>query len=312
MSLFPIAEARSSGIVEGLDKLIPGGFENILFFGITIGALAAVGVIIYAGILYAASGDNSSKQKEAREWIWAAVKGLAVLVFGYLIINLANPKLTTIEEIDIVDPPVPEVGDQSALSTVTPGSGSSYNSVPLIKQAGGSWGGKIYGKGPGCDSNYAASGCGPTSLAMAVLFLTGNRYMDAGNAVPTIGDLVVSKGMRICGEGTTHSAMDRIPAEYGLTSKRISSKSAISSCLKDGGVVIGIMRGVTDAEEASLKKTDKSVTPIFTKYGHFIVVTGIDEGSDKFFINDPGGRNITSSDTGHYLKYANVNWCISK
>ena len=95
------AHAADSGIVQGLDKLIPGGLENILFFGITVGAIIALLVIVYAGILYSISGDNSSKQKEAREWIFAAVKGLAVLIFGYLIINIANPMLKSVEEIDI-------------------------------------------------------------------------------------------------------------------------------------------------------------------------------------------------------------------
>jgi murein DD-endopeptidase MepM/ murein hydrolase activator NlpD len=58
-------------------------------------------VIVYAGILYSMSGDNSSKQKEAKEWIWAAVKGMAVLTFGYLILSVTNPQLQSVKEIEI-------------------------------------------------------------------------------------------------------------------------------------------------------------------------------------------------------------------
>jgi murein DD-endopeptidase MepM/ murein hydrolase activator NlpD len=47
------------------------------------------------------AGDNSSKQKEAKEWIWAAVKGLAVIAFGYILISFINPQILTVEEIDI-------------------------------------------------------------------------------------------------------------------------------------------------------------------------------------------------------------------
>jgi len=79
------------GIIGAIDTLIPGGIANIFNFGLGIGAVLALGTIIYAGILYSVSGDNASKQKEAREWIIAAAKGLAVIACGYIILQIANP-----------------------------------------------------------------------------------------------------------------------------------------------------------------------------------------------------------------------------
>ena len=91
MNLIQIAKAADSGIVQGISDAIPGGLSNIFTLGLTIGGAIALGTIIYAGILYSMAGDNSSKQKEAREWIWAAVKGLAVIAFGFILLALINP-----------------------------------------------------------------------------------------------------------------------------------------------------------------------------------------------------------------------------
>ena len=52
----------------------------------------AFGTIIYAGVLYSIAGDNVSRQKEAKEWIYAAVKGLVLLAFGVVLINVVNPR----------------------------------------------------------------------------------------------------------------------------------------------------------------------------------------------------------------------------
>ena len=92
-----IALAAENNILNAVDSIIPGGLANIFNFGLALGALIAFGTIIYAGILYSASGDNSSKQKDAREWIWAAIKGLALIALGYLILNIINPNITSLK-----------------------------------------------------------------------------------------------------------------------------------------------------------------------------------------------------------------------
>lgn len=102
MSIFIAhAETKAPGIVEGLDKIIPGGFANIFSFSLQIGLAIAFGTIIYAGFLYLIAGDNPSKTKEANAWIMAAVEGLIILAGAFILLNTISPKLTTIKEVEI-------------------------------------------------------------------------------------------------------------------------------------------------------------------------------------------------------------------
>jgi len=391
MSLINIAfaEENPSGIMAAIDQFIPGGIENIFNVGLGIGAILAVGTIIFAGILYSSAGDNSSKQKEAREWIWAAVKGLVVIAFGFIIISIINPKATKVEEIAMTELPFPEVNIQPVTEYISPedfpgginqrgvyvkgtvykvgdavsffgasyvaykenvnvaptnGSSwkmlvspapdgdepggeppeitgpSSYTSVPLLKQGGSPWGSKEYGNGckkknPSTgrwEGTYATAGCGATSLAMAVLYHTGNQYMGPGTAVETVGKALTDGGYRPCGSGTAGAGIDNIPKKYGLTSTRVSGQRGIANCLRGDGVIVALMRAVTAAEEAALKNTPRDRTPIFTTGGHYIVVKGIDESKNRVYINDPAGRNVQSSEIAHFFKYDRVLWCIKK
>ena len=300
--------ASDSGILAGLDKIIPGGFANILGFGLQIGLALAFGVFIYAGVIFITAGDNASKIKEAKELIKSAVFGVVLLGSGFVLLNVINPNLTEVKDVQIetMEYARLEINEQPVGDYIPPGPDGKYASVPLIKQAGGSWGQTDYGN---CtpSATYAGAACGPTSLSMVVTYLTQTSVNPK-----TIGDKVVANGMRVCGSGTTRSAMTYIPEQYGLTSTEITGKTAIESCIGSGGAVIGIMRAVTDAEEAQLQSTDQRVTPIFTTGGHFIVVTGADLNNNMVYINDPGGRDVTSSNADHYVKYNNLSWCVKK
>ncbi len=105
------------GIMAAINDFIPGGIENIFNVGLGVGAILAVGTVIYAGILYSSAGDNPSKQKNAREWIWAAVKGLALIAFGFVIISVANPEILEFREINI---PKLSFNDPTPLPYYTP------------------------------------------------------------------------------------------------------------------------------------------------------------------------------------------------
>jgi len=94
-------EPRIGGIIVAFDSMIPGGIPNLFNLALGFGAIMALGTIIYAGILYSIAGDNSSKQRESKAWIWAAVKGLALLSFGVILINIINPRLQKIQDATI-------------------------------------------------------------------------------------------------------------------------------------------------------------------------------------------------------------------
>jgi hypothetical protein len=99
VNIISVALAESpTGIISAIDQFIPGGIDNIFNTGLGIGAIIALGTIIYAGVMYTTSGDSESKQKEAREWIWAAVKGLALIAIGAILINIINPNVINIQE----------------------------------------------------------------------------------------------------------------------------------------------------------------------------------------------------------------------
>lgn len=83
-----------TNIAQEIGKyFVSGGWSNILKFGLQIGVTLAFGTILYAGFLYLTGADNASKQKDAIDWIKAAALGLAILIFGYLILNTINPDI---------------------------------------------------------------------------------------------------------------------------------------------------------------------------------------------------------------------------
>ncbi|MBI1838829.1 MAG: hypothetical protein HYR95_00810 [Candidatus Colwellbacteria bacterium] len=91
-----LAEEKAPDLVKAISGIdLGGGFSinNIFGWAIGIGGIAALGIIIFGGILYIASAGNSSKQEDAKDWIKAAVYGLLLLAAGYLILNTVNPRI---------------------------------------------------------------------------------------------------------------------------------------------------------------------------------------------------------------------------
>ncbi len=72
--------------------------SNLYNTALGIGALLAIGIIVYGGVLYTASAGNSSRIDDAKKWIWAALSGLFILFGAFLILNVINPNLTTLED----------------------------------------------------------------------------------------------------------------------------------------------------------------------------------------------------------------------
>lgn len=55
--------------------------------------VAAMGSIVYGGVLYIISAGNPSRVGEAKTAIWNGIIGLLVAAFGYLILTTINPAL---------------------------------------------------------------------------------------------------------------------------------------------------------------------------------------------------------------------------
>ena len=144
---------------------------------------------------------------------------------------------------------------------------------PLFLQWDKRWGCLAYGD----DSNVAISGCGPTTLAMAVVALTGNE-----EATPAaIAKFAMQEGFYMSGTGTMWSLMTEGAAAYGVRSEQINiSQIEIKQHLDQGDIVI-----------CSVRQGD------FTTGGHFILLYDYDDTG--FCVKDPN-RVSNSSRTWDY------------
>lgn len=135
--------------------------------------------------------------------------------------------------------------------------------IPLLLQWDTRWGYAKYG-----DSSIAISGCGPTALSMVIVGLTGDNTMTPYK----IAKFSEDNGYFFSNSGTSWSLMTEGARKLGLKSKEISlSKNLIFNALENGHPIICSM-GAGD----------------FTTTGHFIVLTGIENGKIK--INDSNSK----------------------
>lgn len=141
--------------------------------------------------------------------------------------------------------------------------------IPLFEQWDKQWGYDQYGEGP-----LATDGCGPTSLAMVAVGLTGNTLINP----KVVADYSETHGGYVPGEGTSWSLMSDLAPHFGIEGKRIPENQVIDE-LKAGHPVIAAMG-----------------PGIFTLTGHFMVLTGITPDG-KITLNDPDS-----------IKYSNETW----
>lgn len=132
---------------------------------------------------------------------------------------------------------------------------------PLFLQWDPRWGYMQYGS----QGTIGSSGCGPTCLAMAVYYLTGNT-----ECMPdAVAQYSLEHGHYLEGIGTEWALLDNYPTQYGLKVSHPSlSEANLKAQLDKGNILI-----------CSVKPGD------FTAEGHFIVIYGYDENG--FQINDP-------------------------
>ena len=189
--------------------------------------------------------------------LYAATNGYAVSDYPRELIDLydRNP-----ETRDFVfrypaakDTPLPEALDPADLE----------GGVPLLLQWDPRWG---YGRYSG--DFFALTGCGPTCLSMAAVYLTGNSAMTPG----WMGDWAEEQGYAVPGSGSAWALFSEGARSLGLQSEElILDEGTIRARLERGAVVVCIM-GPGD----------------FTTTGHFIVLTGWEDGG--FRVNDPNSR----------------------
>lgn len=137
---------------------------------------------------------------------------------------------------------------------------ASMDSVPLFVQWDKRWG---YEK---CSGNFfAASGCGPTTLSMVVVYLTHNR-----EASPiAVAKYSKEAGYSVDGSGSSWTLISEGCRHYGVKAKTVALDESRMKAELDEGHPIVVNVGPGD----------------FTDTGHFMVITGYDD--EGFSINDP-------------------------
>ena len=143
----------------------------------------------------------------------------------------------------------------SLVADYTPGE------IPLLIQWDTRWGYEYYG-----DEFIAVNGCGPTSLSMVAVGLTGNTHLNP----KVIADFSYEQGYFVKGRGSSWDLMTKGAHSLGLTSKELPlNDTSILKELSSGHPII-----------ASMKPGD------FTTSGHFIVLVGL-APNGEIIVNDP-------------------------
>lgn len=136
--------------------------------------------------------------------------------------------------------------------------------IPLFIQWDERWGYEKYGS-----DFLAINGCGPTSLAMVVVGLTGNTDINP----KVVAEFSEKNGYLVEGVGSSWRLMTEGAKQFGLKGKELPlSEDVIINTLKKGQPIIASMGPGT-----------------FTTGGHFIVLTGVDS-NDKIIVNDSDSK----------------------
>ena len=137
---------------------------------------------------------------------------------------------------------------------------ASMDSVPLFVQWDKRWGYEKYS-----GNFFAASGCGPTTLSMVVVYLTHNR-----EASPiAVAKYSKEAGYSVDGSGSSWTLISEGCRHYGVKAKAVALDESRMKAELDEGHPIVVNVGPGD----------------FTDTGHFMVITGYDD--EGFSINDP-------------------------
>lgn len=134
------------------------------------------------------------------------------------------------------------------------------STVPHFLQWDPNWGYEDYGS-----SYLAVTGCGPTCLAMAGYYLTGDSNMMPDQ----VAHFAEKNGYYEPGYGSSWTLISEGSAQLGLTAEELPLvKKKLTDALDEGKPVI-----------LAMGKGD------FTSSGHYIVLAGYEDGA--FRVNDP-------------------------
>ena len=135
--------------------------------------------------------------------------------------------------------------------------------IPLLLQWDERWGYAFY-----ADDMIAVNGCGPTAIAMVAAGLTGDNTVTPYK----VAQFSAENGYYAGDSGTSWTLMTDGAQQFGIYGEEMGlSEGEVFSALENGHPII-----------CSMRPGD------FTTTGHFIVLTGTEDG--KIRVNDPNSR----------------------
>ena len=158
--------------------------------------------------------------------------------------------------------------------------------VPLLLQWDKRWGYDSYGS-----KMIGSSGCGPTCMSMAYIYLTGDTEMNPRE----MAEFADRNGYN-SEAGTKWDFMTEGAEQLGLTGREMGlSEDEMKEVLDSGKVII-----------CSMKPGD------FTKTGHFILIRGYDRKG--FLVNDPNSKKNSEKHWEYETLYYQIKgaWSIGE
>lgn len=237
------------------------------------------GLLLLFGCLLLLGGVRRFRQNPIQRY--AKANGISMDQYPEELLSLYernNETETFVEEYPLKKEEEPEI-DLSDLS--------SASEVPLLLQWDQRWGYHRY-----AGEVMGLSGCGPTALSMVAIFMTG----DITKNPRWVADFASQNSYAVDGSGTAWSLMLEGARQIGLSSKEIPvERERVENNLQAGNLIIALM-GPGE----------------FTSNGHFIVLTGLQNGRLK--INDPNSRKNSEKtwDIDQVLEQTKAVWVYYK
>ena len=154
----------------------------------------------------------------------------------------------------------PEKKDAAPAETV---GDATQGEIPLLLQWDERWGYAYY-----ADDMIAINGCGPTVISMVAAGLTGDNTITPYR----VAQFSAENGYYAGDSGTSWSLMTEGARQFGIYGEEMGlSESEVLTALENGHPII-----------CSMRPGD------FTTTGHFVVLTGVEDG--KIRVNDPNSR----------------------
>lgn len=199
-------------------------------------------------------------------------------VFGKADVLTQEDKLHSIEESDEYPDQLKELAEKNSETidfvydypemkdkkqTIDLSQEAKTDTVPLLLQWDERWGYMPYSGGL-----LGYTGCGPTNLAMVVLYLTGDKTVTPAS----VAEYAESAGYSVRGSGSSWTLISEGCEHYGIHAEEVPMGEDRIKAKLDEGCLIIINVGPGD----------------FTDSGHFITIIGYDR--DGFIINDSNSR----------------------